>query len=307
MSLVLLRRTRSNVGVALMLTLIWTVTLTTIAIAAPINGTGTFKPTSGACRGQRPFTDRFIFEVSGNQLTITQPSTKDVATGTLNPDGTFHISGKSEDYTGKVTGTDIQATYIQTDDACRATYDASFKLDAPLALPTPAAGSNSLASAGGSAGGPTGPPGIPGAGEQSRFPFGPAAGGATVLVGAAAVYFVFRRRRVQSGEIVELVTLESAMAADALARDMLGGSNTRIDPPSHTMESDTVAPDAFRPSNVDFSGIVVDPPTPTRGAGTGTAGPAGPADEDREITDALRTSEAQGSIFEPPQGPGQKR
>lgn len=179
----LIRCFRARVSAAAACALALTLLTAAPAMAEPVPGTGSFRPTSGGCPGQRAFTDKFTLEVTGNKITITQPSTKDKVTGVINPDGSFHASSEGEDYVGNVSGTSVVAKYQYLSKGCRSFYDATFKLDAALPLPVAAAPSGSERAASGTGQGAGG------------FPLLPALGGAALLGAGALGWTLLRRQR----------------------------------------------------------------------------------------------------------------
>lgn len=64
----------------------------------------TFALDQGTCGGPAEFNDSLRIEIApdGTSITLTQPSTGDVNTGTINPDGTFEVSSQRESYTGEL-------------------------------------------------------------------------------------------------------------------------------------------------------------------------------------------------------------
>jgi hypothetical protein len=58
----------------------------------------------GACGGPESFQDVLVIEIAddGQTITFTQPSTGDVNTGLIQPDGTFEVSSEKESYSGQL-------------------------------------------------------------------------------------------------------------------------------------------------------------------------------------------------------------
>jgi hypothetical protein len=63
-----------------------------------------FVLTNGECGGPATFEDGFEIEIApgGQSITLRQPSTGDVTTGTIKTDGTFQTASESESYQGRV-------------------------------------------------------------------------------------------------------------------------------------------------------------------------------------------------------------
>lgn len=91
---------------------------------------GAFSEGTGGCGYATSFDDELIVTIEGSTITFRQPSTGDVNTGTINPDGTFKVEradGK-ESYEGKFNaGWSGEATNKYTDaNGCTMTYKVVF-------------------------------------------------------------------------------------------------------------------------------------------------------------------------------------
>jgi hypothetical protein len=60
--------------------------------------------TNGECGGPASFEDDFEIEIApgGQSITLRQPSTGDVTTGTIQTDGTFQTTSETESYQGEL-------------------------------------------------------------------------------------------------------------------------------------------------------------------------------------------------------------
>jgi hypothetical protein len=99
---------------------------------SPRQAVGTFTNGQGGCPGlPTSFTDNFLIGTpQPGQLVIQQPSTGDVDTGPINPDGSFHVqrADGQESYDGTITGDTATATNHYTTQGCTETYQVTFTL-----------------------------------------------------------------------------------------------------------------------------------------------------------------------------------
>jgi len=91
---------------------------------------GTFSEGQGGCGHASGFIDNLVVSIVGDQITIRQPSTGDVNTGTINPDGTFIAmrADGGESYEG-IFNDDWSAAAVNkyTDsNGCTTTYKVAF-------------------------------------------------------------------------------------------------------------------------------------------------------------------------------------
>jgi hypothetical protein len=93
-----------------------------------VSAVGVFTAYGRTCGRAPVFEDQFTFTVARGTLTIRQPSTGDVAQGSIASNGVFRVGSEQESYTGAIIGKGAIASYAYARGGCTTSYEAQFAL-----------------------------------------------------------------------------------------------------------------------------------------------------------------------------------